>query len=412
MSRVLLRGNKEFSGGQIDASFYYINVNEDSDGPGLTPEYTAAWLDDPNGWFTDEVFITQLKAELDLLENWQSSLQLGYTKDKQNGEVGTFRPIVPIGPFSMNLTSQLILADWQNHHQFSLNNKMNIGVQWGVSTQHQDAETSQNNAHEKHTLISPNIGMSLGSNHWKINASFQQDTNTVYGSHSLYSLGAEWQILPAFTAWTNYGKKFRAPGVNERLHPIYGNTELKAEHNSGGEIGIRWHYVDSLQISMSTYLHNTHDLVVLALNPNTGATKANNVTEVKTLGVELAIQQKWNEYWQTNLNYTYMDAKNSQTQSVVAVRPKHRINLTSLWQITSGLSWYIELNSHTGFWHDSSNILWTGSVIKLNSALSYQFNENSEIHFRADNLTEDKSIEIYGFDYPRRSFYVGGSIGF
>jgi len=42
--------------------------------------------------------------------------------------------------------------------------------------------------------------------------------------------------------------------------------------------------------------------------------------------------------------------------------------------------------------------------------MTYQLNKTSEIYLRADNLTNNDTIEMYGFDYPHRSVYFGGRI--
>lgn len=333
-------------------------------------------------------------------------MQFGYTRDRQNGRVGTS----PIGPLSMNLTSQLILIDWQNHHQVHLNDGLNANIQWGGASQHQRADTTKNNRHESHTLLSPNIGLSLNGRDWAIHSSSRFDDNNEYGNHTLYSVGAEWQFAKSMALWANYGRKFRAPGVNERLHPVYGNLALKAEHNSGGELGLRWRHADSLQLSISAYQHTTRDLIVLALNPNTGASGANNIAEVDTRGVELSIDKQWNKHWKTRLNYTYMNAENRLTGNRVAVRPVQRLNLTSLWQISKPLSLRLELNSHNGFWHDGNNTLWSGSVVKINTALTYQMSDASEVTLRADNLTNDDTVELYGFHYANRAVYLSAKL--
>ena len=408
LNRVLLRADKQINRVHIDTSLYYLKVDEQTDGPGLTPAFKVAWLDDPNGWFSDEVFISQATTTLAVSDSWKSSVQVAYTQDRQDGEVGT----APVGQLSMNLTSQLALIDWQNNHQAQLNDTLNTHVKWGISSQHQWADTTNNNQHESYTLLSPNLGVSLSNHDWKINLSSRFDNNTVYGNHTLYSLGAEWQFASSMSVWANYGRKFRAPGVNERLHPIYGNLDLKAEHNSGGELGFRWDYDNELQLSLSAYQHTTHDLIVLALDANTGITRSNNITEVDTRGVELSIDKQWTNNWHTTLNYTYMDAENTQTGKEVAIRPEHRLNLSSLWQITKPLSLRVELNGHGGFWHDGDNTLWSGSVIKVNTAITYQINNASEITLRADNLTDDDTIELYGFDYAHRAVYLSARVSF
>lgn len=406
MERALFSADKTFDKAYLQASVYYLKTHEDQDGPGLSPNFKVAWLEDPNGWLTDEVMIAQANTEVDVTSHWQSSFQLAYTQDRQKGEVGT----LPSGPLSMNLTSELSLADWQNNYLLSSNDNFQPSLQWGLSTQHQSGITD--NKRERQTVTSPNLGFTFAGQDWTIKLHSQWNNHHEFANQMVYSLGGEWQFSPRMTIWANVGKHFRAPAVNERLHPIFGNTELKPEHSSGGELGLRWSVSAETQLELSLYQHDINDLVVLAVNPATGATRAGNVAEVSTTGAEFVLSKQWSPRWNTTINYSYMDAEDARSNHTVAVRPEHRLNLINEWQVTDPLNLRVELNSHNGYWFDANNTLWSGSVVKINAALNYQLNKNSEVYLRADNLTNDETVELFGFNYPHRSFYIGSKLNF
>jgi len=406
MEHALFRADKTFDKAYVQASVYYLKSHEDQDGPGLTPDFKVAWLEDSNGWLTDEVMIAQVNTEIEITPNWQSRSQLAYTQDRQNGEVGT------LGPFSMNLTSELSLADWQNSYLLLSNDHFQSSMQWGLSAQHQWGATDQNDTHESQTFTSSNLGFSLAGLDWTIKLHSQWNNHREFDNQMVYSLGAEWQFTPHIALWANTGKHFRAPAVNERLHPIFGNTELKPEKSSGGELGLRLQVTTDLQFDFSVYQHDINDLVVLAVNPATGATRAGNIANVSTTGAELVLSKQWSPRWNTTINYSYMDAEDTQSNNTVAVRPEHRLNLINEWQITAPLNLHVELNSHNGYWFDANNTLWSGSVVKINAALDYQLSKSCEIYLRVDNLTNDDTVELFGFNYPHRSVYIGSKMNF
>ena len=407
MERVLLRVDKSFELGYIEASAYYLKTHEDSDGPGLTPDFKVAWLEDLEGWFTDEVLIAQVNSSVDITSHWQSSLQLAYTQDKQNGAVGIF----PVGPLSMDLTSRLSLINWQNDHLFAAKNNLLTTMQWGLDIQHQSGEAQKDNTHEAQTLVSPNIGLNLAGSDWNIKLNSQWNNYDAYDNNFIYSLGAEWQFLANTSIWANVGKHYRAPGVNERLHPIYGNSTLQAEQSSGAELGLRWQIGANSHINVSVFKHDIKNLIVLALDPNTGVSSSNNIGKVETIGAELSVVKQLSPSWKTTLNYSYMDAANKTTDGVVAVRPDNRLNLINMWKINNALDFRIEVNAHDGFWFDAANTISSGSVVKVNTLLNYQLSESSQIYFRVDNLSNDDTVELYGFNYSGRSMYMGVNVG-
>lgn len=411
MGRVLLRADKSFKQGRIEASVYYINAQEETDGPGLTPDFQATWMEDPDGWFSDEVVISQVKGSYHFTPQWQSSLQAAYTIDKQDGALGSFRPTLPQGPFSMNLTSQLGLVDWQNTHILPVHKDLEARIDWGLQMQFQTAETNQNNLHEDQLLLSPNLILSLSDTHWRIQLKSQWDTYKEYGDHLTYALGATWYALPSLSLWANTGTRFRAPAVNEHLHPLFGNPDLQPEQNIGGELGVNWQ-IHNTRIELSGYWQHFNNMIGLALNSNTGALQTNNIKEVVSAGVDFSIDQQWLHNWHSKINYSYMKAENQQTGTLVPGRPEHRMSLINDWQIIQPLSLRLVLNMHSGLWHDTDNLLFSGSVFRLNALINYRITDNIQLYFRGENLADDTSSEAYNFTYPQRSYYLGTELNF
>ena len=411
LGRALLRADKTFSRGHLDASVYYANIQEEMDGPGFTEDFNVAWTEDPDGWYSEQLWVAQVKGTLDINPYWQSQLQVAYTGNFQEGEIGSLRPIVPVGPFSMQLSSELIQADWQNHHHANLSKQLSTNIQWGLLTQYQQAEARATNQQESELLLSPNLALGFAYKDWQIQLKSQWDNYQKYGDHLTYTLGTEWAALPSLSLWANTGTHFRAPGVNERLHPLFGNLELKPESNFGAEVGINWNYQDT-EMALSGYWQNANDLIVLALNSETGAVQANNIAQTETFGIDLNVKQTWFSFWNSELTYSYMHAINTQNQQTLAARPEHRVSLKNDWQIFDPLHLQFVVNANSGLWFDSTNTLWSGAVVRLNAFLSYQVQDNLEFYLRAENLSNDTHAELPGFNYPHRAFYFGTKFDF
>ncbi len=411
LGHALLRGEQTFARGQIQASFYYANADEDADGPGFTPDFKIAWLEDPDGWFSEQLIVAQTQATLELTPDWQTQLQLAYTGDQQDGELGSLRPYQPIGPFSMNLHSELWQIDWKNRHRLTWGQAFETQIQWGLLTQHQKAHTEQNHQTDQRLLLSPQFALAMHNSDWDMQFKMQWDHYEQEQSELSFTAGVDWQILPSFNLWANGGHRFRTPGLNERLHPLFGNPNLKAERNFGGELGLTWQY-HATEITLSSYWQRADDLIVLALDSNTGSSRAQNIPDVETYGIDASLKQMWFDTHQTQLNYSYMHAQNKQTGQTIAARPEHRISLTHDWQILPALNWQVTVNAHTGLWLDSNNQLESGSIIRLNSLLNYQVNDQYELYVRAENLTDNQRTELAGFNYPHRAYYMGVKLKF
>ena len=62
--------------------------------------------------------------------------------------------------------------------------------------------------------------------------------------------------------------------------------------------------------------------------------------------------------------------------------------------------------------HDTDNLLFSGSVFRLNALINYRITDHIQLYFRAENLADDTSSEAYNFTYPQRSYYLGTQLNF
>ncbi len=395
--------SKDFGRGGLNASLYFVRTDQDMDGPGLIlPRRTIGWVDDRRGKLSDETWVAQLQGQYALAPYWNSSLQFGFTQDRQK-MVATL-----VKPFAT--TSQLFMLDWKNTHRLPLStaNQDQALLVWGVNTQYQKALNSL----AGQTVISPNARGELMIGSWQWSAETRFDHGDTYGDHQVFSLGVNRLLPQNMSIWANGGTGYRQPGVSELIHPMFGNPNLKGESNAGGEIGWRWHPLSQSEIKVSGYYQNYQQMIIMQLDSRTGTSRANNLQEADVWGAEMQSQHRWTNIWESGLTYSYMHAKNPVTQLSVPARPEHQSMFWNEVQLLQPLKLRVELTVHSGFWSDVANKLRAHSAPRINALLKYQLTPKTELYLRGENITDERTPEIYDFNFNGAAFYLGLRTGF
>lgn len=395
--------SKEFSRGGLDASLYFVRSDEDIDGPGLIlPRRNIGWVDDKRGRWSDETWVAQLRGQYDLAAHWNSSLQFGFTQDRQKMTTTLIKPF--------SITNQLYLLDWKNTHRLPLSadNQDQALLVWGVNTQQQQTV----NLPVSQTVVSPNMRGELLMGAWQWSADARFDHGDTYGDHQVFSLGVNRSLPKNISVWANGGTGYRQPGVSELMHPVYGNTALQGEHNAGGEIGWRWHPLSESEVKVSGYYQNYRQMITMQRDPRTGISRAANVQEADAWGMETQLQHRWTGAWKSGVNYSYTSVKNSLTQLQVAVRPEHQSVFWNEVQLLPPLSLRVEFTVHSGFWFDAGNTLRAKSAPRINTLLKYRLTSKTELYLRGENITDERTPELYDFNFNGAAFYFGLRTGF
>lgn len=395
--------SKKFTRGKLEASAYFVSSNEDTDGPGLIlPGRRIGWADDRYGRFSEETWVAQLRGQYDLASHWTNSLQLGYTQDRQKMKTSL------IAPFS--LTSQLYQLDWNNTHRLSLtaDNQDQALLAWGINAQQQHAQ----NFPTTQTVISPNVRGELLLGAWQWSAEGRFDHGDRYGNHQVFTLGVNRSLPKKMSVWANGGTGYRQPGVNELMHPLFGNQSLQGEHSAGGEIGWRWRPLPDSEIKVSGYYQNYRQMLLFQLDPETGTNRASNIPEVDVRGAEMQSQHRWTSRWESGLNYSYMDAVNPLTRLRIRNRPEHQGVFWNEVQLLQPLKLRVEFTFHNDYWFDSANTRRAHSAPRINALLKYRLTPKTELYLRGENITDERSPEIYDFNFNGAAFYLGLRTGF
>lgn len=395
--------SKDFDRGGLDASVYFVRSDEDIDGPGLVlPRRTLGWVDDKRGRFSDETWVAQLRGQYDLTSYWNSSLQFGFTQDRQ--KMASTR----INPFT--LTSQLLMLDWKNTHRFTLgtHNRNQALVVWGVNSQHQQAL----NLPMTQTVISPNVRGELVTGAWQWSADARSDHGDSYGDHQVFSLGLSRSLPQNMKVWANGGTGYRQPGVSELLHPVFGNPALKGEHSAGGELGWRWKPLPDSEVKVSAYYQNYRQMITLQLDSRTGSSRAGNIQEADVWGAEMQSQHRWSSIWESGLNYSYMFTQNPITHLQVPARPEHQSVFWNEVQLLQPLTLRLELTAHSGYWFDVANKVKAHSAARVNVLLKYRLSAKTDVYLRGENITDNRTIELNDFSFNGAAFYLGLRTGF
>lgn len=395
---------KNFDDVYLNGSLYFVRSDEDVDGPAVLANRQIRWSDDKKGKLSQETWIAQLRGDYDINDYWNSSLQLGFTQNRQQMVTTLIKPFV--------LSAQLFMVDWKNTHRLPLtqNRKNQAQITWGINTQHQN---TPNVSGFSQTMISPNVRGELLLENWEFAADARFDHGDVYGNHQVFSLSANHALSRTLNVWANGGTGYRQPGLTELLNPVYGDRNLRAESNAGGEVGVTWRPAPESEIKISGYYQNYQDMIVLQLNHLTGVSKAGNVKEADVWGTEMQLTHRWSKIWESGLTYGYMNAVDANTQLQVAIRPEHQGVFWNEVELFSPLKLRVEFNAHDAYWFDAENTSKSESALRVNALLKYQLAPKTELYLRGENLSNERAAEItHSFGFNGAAVYAGFRTGF
>jgi len=412
LSTGLLRWDKHFKALSLESSLYYVNSRDGSDGPGLLSNKTIGWKADPNGLLKQQTWVAQSQAFYHLSEHWDSALQVGFTQDQQDGRIGTIKNCC-----SMNLTTQLLLAHWKNTHKMAINSQKDksLSLIWGVDGQQQHGENLNNLSKVNsltNSLLSPIARAEIAWGNWLTTTETRLDHYDQFGGdHVLFNVNNSWRFIPTMMAWAKTGTGYRAPAMNELLHPLFGNIHLAPESNFGGEVGWRWNPNDFYEISTSSYLQHYQNLIILQqivpANITIPAISSANINEAHIFGVETQNNFNWNSDWKSGFSYSYMRANNPQTGLKVPGRPQHQGQVWTDWKVRPLVTLRVDLSYRQGYWTDPNNTIQVQAAPRVNASINYQLTPKIKLTLRGENISNQRTPDLYGFNYPGAAIYGG-----
>ncbi|WP_282121660.1 TonB-dependent receptor domain-containing protein [Algibacter mikhailovii] len=165
-----------------------------------------------------------------------------------------------------------------------------------------------------------------------LDAKIRKDFNSDYEVPFTYALGIKAKATQQLFVRANGSKNFRVPTYNDLFWPGQGNLDLKPETASQVEFGVGFKN-NQFSIDIGSFFIHAKDKIVWTPNGDPerpGIWVPINISEVKNKGVELVLHYKaiFNKHAvEIDLNYSYTEAIDSETNKQVIFVPKHLANL-------------------------------------------------------------------------------------
>lgn len=241
---------------------------------------------------------------------------------------------------------------------------------------------------------------------------FRKDYQDDFQSPFLYSLGIEQRFNQNYTLSFNTSKNFRIPTFNDLYWQPGGNINLKPEESYQFEIGNAIS-LKNISFQVNGFYIKSSDLIQWIPN-QFGVWSPTNTDETRNLGIEFSANYKTsikNNFIAINVNYSYTDAKDLETNQQLISVPKNRLNSLVNYKYKNWSAFYqLLFNDDVQFLVDTipafqvSNI---GIEYKISSLKS-----NPNIGFVINNMYNTKYQNTLNRPMPGINFQITTNINF
>jgi iron complex outermembrane receptor protein len=167
-----------------------------------------------------------------------------------------------------------------------------------------------------------------------LNAGLRYDS-AKYGSRT--SPRAALIYSPSFATMLKllYGEAFRAPNAYELFYNDNGasmkaNPSLKPEVIKTYELVLEHYLKKNLRFSISGFYYTINNLIAQQTDSSDGLLVFNNADSVETKGVEFELRHKWRGGIEGSASYTFQEAKDKKTGSMLVNSPRHLAKLNTI----------------------------------------------------------------------------------
>jgi outer membrane receptor for ferrienterochelin and colicins len=246
----------------------------------------------------------------------------------------------------------------------------------------------------------------------KIIVSGRYDNHEEYDAEFSPRLGTVYTINSKLNLHASVGKAYRAPTFDElygsypgSLWAWYGNPDLNPETSKNYEVGMK--YLDtSAKVELNLFKRDVEDMINgNYFDGDKGYSTAVNIDSAEISGVEVILVKYLTKKTSTDLNYTYLDARDKETDERLTYRDYHNLNL-GLNYNTEEISGSLNGKLVAGRSDDLPSYFIVD--VKLNKKIK----KDIELSLELNNLF-DKGYQINnGYPMPERNYILKVSTKF
>lgn len=252
-----------------------------------------------------------------------------------------------------------------------------------------------------------------------ITAGLRREWNSTFDDNITWNVSGDWRLPELdLRLHSAIGTAVTKPTFIEQLgwgNTFIGNPNLKPEKSFGWDIGIEKTALDGGLIVDLTYFNQnlTNEI------SGSGNTVINNDGEGKNHGIELSATVDFFNGLTGTASYTYTDATSQSSSNDPRVqslrRPKHSGSVTAAYVFAEDKARVFTEIVMNGAMIDNAfplgRVPLKGYTV-VNIGGSYKVNDNLDVFSRIENLFDKDYAEVYGYNTPGVTAFVGVKASF
>jgi vitamin B12 transporter len=386
-------------------SMLYRNSGASTDKFGKDKTGRVALQDDANSHAHEETWLAQNSLNVKLSPDWDSKLQLGYTQAATN---------IKLGVNQNGIFTRLYLANWRNEHTLIDDDQQRTQwrIIWGGQGRYELGSSPITGVAQNRTSTTGFIDTLAQHGDLSAEAGVRIESFDQYGEHALFKTAAAWRITPEFTLRASGGTGYRLPSYTELLFLVFGNPNLTPERSASGDLGLEWYPVTGMKLTLNGYYQRFHDLITQSFEPDKGPSTL-NVPDASIAGMELDVQYAWTVSLDTGISYSFSDNRNLNTDKRLPWRPSHIARVWGQQKISQlPITLWAEAIVRSSTWNDFANTSPIDGSVQINAAIRYAVANHAELYLRGENLTNNRTPQIYSTNMSGVAVYGGFKLDF
>lgn len=224
----------------------------------------------------------------------------------------------------------------------------------------------------------------------------------------LYKLGDGIKLRGLFS------RSFRAPTFNDLYWPdegwAKGNPDLRPEKGLTGELGIDAKISKYILSSLTFYRNDFNDLINWA--EEGGVWMPTNIDSAVIDGIEFSNKLYLTKDLESNIDYTFLRAKNDKTHKYLIYQPQHKIDWSLAYKNLDGFRLEVKGQFTDKRFHNANNTIKVKRFFVLSLNASKKFNNNFTYFVHINNLLNEDYQVIRNYPMPGFSITNGMKLEF
>ena len=242
-----------------------------------------------------------------------------------------------------------------------------------------------------------------------VSLGLRDDDHDEYGSKTVARVSAAWSLTDMVNLRASWGEGFKAPTIFQTTFfccgAVSANPDLKAEDSEAYDLGVDWQFANgNAALSLTAFSQDTENQISFSF----AVGGYENIAEVESRGIELALDYRFTEVLTATANFTRMNSEDGNGTQLIRL-PELTADVAVNWQILPAVTTSL-VAIHNSDEEDSRGTVdsWT----RFDLSAVFRPSDNISISARMENLSDKDYQQIFGYGTPGRSGYVGVTYSF